>query len=282
MAQQGWKSRSRRLRWRIGRALYQAARGDVPNDINTNGEKKLIADVVKAMADGRTPATALDVGANRGEWSRELLDQAARHGVGGVRVLAFEPVPSTAERLRSNIGQREGFTLVDRALCERQGRARMAVSDDPTSSGGTNALIPGEGSADGTSEIEVQLDTLTNIFDEFAVDRAGIVKCDAEGFDPFVIDGARALLEAGRIDVMQFEYNHRWVGTRRFLRDIFDAIEGLPYILCGITPEGLEQFAQWHPELERFIERNYALVHENAVSWLPIHHGTFDISNTYA
>ncbi|MEO1922377.1 MAG: FkbM family methyltransferase [Sphingomonadaceae bacterium] len=262
--------------------LYKSARGDVPNDMMTNGELKLVAHVVDAMAEGLTPTIALDVGANRGEWSREVLDQSVRYGLEGVRVLAFEPVPATTEQLRANIGEREGVTIIDRALGERRGTARMAVSNDVHSSGGTNALIMREGFAGNDEEIEVLLDTLTSIFDEFGIDRAAIVKCDAEGFDPFVIDGARPLLDQGRIDILQFEYNHRWVGTRRFLQDIFAISEETPYAVCGITPNGLERFESWHFELESFFERNYALIHKDAANWLPIHFGRFDATNSYA
>ena len=286
MTQEELSLRLRRWRWRIGRALYKSARGDVPNEMRTNGELKLVGDVVRAMADGHLPPVALDVGANRGEWSREVLDQANRHGVTDMRLLAFEPVPGTAERLRTSIGHRKGVTLLDRALCERQGTARMAVSSAEGSSGGTNALVAATATgttADAThDEIEVRLDTLAHIFDEFGIERAGVVKCDAEGFDPFVIDGAARLLAEGRIGVLQFEYNHRWVATRRFLKDVFDTVDGLPYIVCGLRPDGLERFDSWHYELESFFERNYVLVRDDLAKFLPIHTGTFDATNSYA
>lgn len=108
------------------------------------------------------------------------------------------------------------------------------------------------------------------------------MKCDTEGHDLSVLQGAYPLLAAARIDIMQFEYNHRWVYSRAFLKDVFKLIEGLDYILVRIDPDNFRVFETWHPELDRFFQSNYALVHKRTFEWLPLCWGSFDQSNTYA
>lgn len=97
-----------------------------------------------------------------------------------------------------------------------------------------------------------------------------------------MILGAQGALAAGRIDVLQFEYNHRWVLCRAFLKDVFDIIEGLPYNLARIDRTPLTVFDAWHPELDRFFQSNYALVHDRALGRFPVHRGNFEGANTYA
>lgn len=88
-------------------------------------------------------------------------------------------------------------------------------------------------------------------------------------------------MQEGRIGVLQFEYNHCWIVTRSFLQDVFKIIEGSPYRLCKIGPQGLECHEKWHRELEAFVEVNFALVREDLLQPLEVLHGTFDSYNTY-
>ena len=94
-----------------------------------------------------------------------------------------------------------------------------------------------------------------------------------------VIRGALPLLQTGRISVLQFEYNHRWAFSRNFLRDVFVAVENLPYKVTKLQTNTLLMFEEWHPELEKFFEGNYALIHKDALGWFPIKKAGFDKNN---
>ena len=50
------------------------------------------------------------------------------------------------------------------------------------------------------------------------------------------------LLAAARIDVFQFEYNHRWVYGRSFLKDVFDLAAGLEYQVGKVRVRTVELF----------------------------------------
>jgi hypothetical protein len=95
-----------------------------------------------------------------------------------------------------------------------------------------------------------------------------------------VIAGALPLLVEERISVLQFEYNHRWIQARHFLRDAFQAVEGLPYRVAKLQGDRLLVFESWHHELEKFFEGNYALVHERAMPWFPVDRLHWDRFNT--
>jgi hypothetical protein len=82
-----------------------------------------------------------------------------------------------------------------------------------------------------------------------------------------VLQGAEQLLRSRRIGVVQFEYNHRWVHSRHFLKDAFDLAVPLGYDVGKVTPTALEFYPRWHFELETFREANFVLTTEATRQW---------------
>ena len=97
-----------------------------------------------------------------------------------------------------------------------------------------------------------------------------------------VIIGALPLLKHGKIAVLQFEYNHRWIFSRHFLKDVFDAVEGLPYKVGKICPNHIEIYEKWYPENERFFEANYVLLRNDSIAWFDTRLCRLDVNNTLA
>jgi hypothetical protein len=114
------------------------------------------------------------------------------------------------------------------------------------------------------------------------IETVHLFKSDTEGHDLDVMLGSSTLLKEGKIWVFQFEYNHRWVYSRHFLKDVFDFTESLPYNVGKLTPEGLEIFERWDPELERFFEGNYVLIRQDVMPMFTHRMVTLDAHNTYA
>ncbi len=96
-----------------------------------------------------------------------------------------------------------------------------------------------------------------------------------------VLFGIQGLIESERILVIQFEYNLRWIYSRHYLKDVFDFISGHPYKIGKITSETIEVYERWHPELEKFFEGNYLLIHQKSLKWFDLMEGSFDEYNTY-
>ena len=259
------------------------ARGeDLTGNMASNGEAALQRAVFEGLAD-RPFVQVVDIGANRGAWTLSLLQQAApqRRTAARLRVDLFEPVPSTRDVLSTAMrtsGHAAYTHIHAAALSDTTGSSRMARLTD---TGGTNTLHADDRAVSPPGKwIDVSLTTLDIFCRDHAIDRIHLAKCDAEGHDPQILRGALPLLCAGRIDVFQFEYNHCWVFARAFLRDVFALIDGLPYALARVTARGIEVHDAWHPELERFFQANYALVHCDALRWFAVRKGVFTNANT--
>jgi FkbM family methyltransferase len=246
----------------------------------TNGEAYVQSSVLSNTTLSSGALTVFDVGANIGEWTQSFLEQLPEMRLRTTRIFLFEPVPSTYARLRANLDGIAPNTLARAfklAVSDAAGSTEMAVFSEE---GGTNSL---EFDAITSAEVvKVERVDLTTFCETHDVQHIHLLKCDTEGHDSLVLKGALGLLRAGRIDIAQFEYNHRWIHARAFLKDVFDLVVGLPYNIARVCPHHIEIFEAWHPEMERFFEGNYLLVREPSLKWFDARLGRFDASNTYA
>lgn len=245
----------RRLLGRTGRYLLNAARLDGLGDrFEINGEAEVQDAVVRASSPD--PLVVLDVGANVGNWSKALVERCAR-AQRKLTLHAFEPSASTFETLKRNAASWGGEAQVGihrLALSNRTGTAEFhSVGENK----GRNSLheIPGESRPEGW----IELKTLDAFAAEQGLEHIDLVKVDAEGHDFFVIQGARKLLEDGRIRSLQFEYTWRWIHSRTYLRDVFEFLAGKPYALGKITPQGIEYYPRWEWKLETYVGGNYLI-----------------------
>ena len=102
--------------------------------------------------------------------------------------------------------------------------------------------------------------TLDDFLGQRQVHRIAFAKIDVEGSDALVLKGARRTLAAGQIELLQFEYNWRWLLNSMSLRAVFDMVDGMPYRVGKLAGKTLLLFERWHFELDRFFESNYVLV----------------------
>lgn len=234
---------------RMARLVTNEVRLDGGNEIETNGEQ-----VVQRVARTAEHPVIFDVGTHEGEWASSLLEQPGSQPI----VHCFEPSTITIARARGALGLRA--TIHQLALSDHVGTAKLHVVHEGA---GSNSLVEfaDKGRPSGRTEA-VRLSTVADVAAEAGIERITLLKIDAEGHDLAVIRGAMPLLEARAIDLVQFEYNHRWIDARAFLLDAFEAFQPIGYELGKVTPRGIEKYETWHQELETFREGNY-------LAWLP-------------
>ncbi|HEY3488864.1 MAG TPA: FkbM family methyltransferase [Candidatus Deferrimicrobiaceae bacterium] len=270
--------------WRLGRGLYMQARGDVANNIRSNGELMVQRSVLggwRTRAAAAERLVVFDVGANVGDWSACLRDEIRDPRERSLLLLhLFEPVPHTFERLRgrlANSGAGIDLRFNPLALSSAEGAEKMYVRGFD----GSNSIHPDTNEGE-TQSIDISRVTATRFCADHGIGRIHLLKCDTEGHDMEVVAGALPLLRTGAIRVLQFEYNYRWIFSRHYLKDVFDAVEGLPYRIGRIHPDHVDLYSCWHPEMERFFEANYLIVHDSALPWFQTREVVPDRYNTLA
>ncbi len=198
----------------------------------------------------------LDVGANRGDWSRALL---AKRGASPLRLIAFEPSPEHETTLAA-IGDPR-FEYQMKAVSSTVGEATLHF-DAP---GSVNASlvkrdldhinIPFDGSQ------TVPTTTIDAIVDGAGLERIDFVKIDVEGHELAVLEGAAQSLSHGLIRALSFEFGGGNVDTRTFLRDFWTLLTGYGFDIHLSTPWfGLVKINRYHSSLESFETTIYVAV----------------------
>ena len=258
------RAAGRRTVVRTARYVLSRARLDYPNDLSTNGESALQHWILRLSQAGEQIHVA-DVGANVGRWSESMLAAASKGGrETDLRLYAFEPDSRAFARLTEALDGRAA-SLSKMALSDRQGTSLFYIV---APAAGTNSLYPVP-EANPVTQENVVTTTLDSYAEQSGVARFALVKIDAEGHDLAVLRGARTLLAEHRIAVAQFEYNHRWVVARLFLRDAFESCWRSATGSASSPRVGWEFYPSWAADLETFVEGNYLACDPEVVAELP-------------
>lgn len=252
----------RRQLIRASRFVLNYARRDGPNDIARNGELMVQRHVLGAAGDH---AVVFDVGANLGQWSTHLIGQCT----GMLDLHVFEPATECIAPLRELLqsGSSITITINQEAVSAQEGTATL---HKPHEHAGSSSLHEGSLTGlDGQLQQSVRTRTLDTYSGERNIAQIDLLKVDAEGHDYLVLLGAIGLLERGAIDLVQFEYNHRWISARHYLKDVFELVTAVGYRVGKVTPAGIEWYPNWIPQLETFIEGNYVAALPPIASLLP-------------
>jgi FkbM family methyltransferase len=174
--------------------------------------------ILDSISGIRKRKSAIDIGANRGDYSIAL----ARHFD---RVTAFEPDPATFSVLENNIRSVRAteVTPINAAVSDRDGQVTFYRDLRPEwggVAGSVYVLHPLEGQ---TEEIRVPCLTL----DSYCTPRdlsPDFIKIDVEGHEPAVISGAWQTISRHR-PLLVFEFWEDWF--HRGFKEIFIALDAL-------------------------------------------------------
>jgi FkbM family methyltransferase len=260
-----WHALGRRNLVRLARFLNNESRLDVNNNPATNGETMVQSTVLENLKHNDS-ICIFDVGANIGTWTRSLFEQTGSSA--SLIVHAFEPCADTYSTLTSNLHtwNLSGNIKSSRLALSSSIGKRPFFSLGPNI--GANSLSPPTDSTEHTVE-QVQAETIDNYCLRNNISHIDLIKIDTEGHDMEVIYGGNNMLASGAIDILQFEYNYRWIDSRHFLRDAFEFLLPLGFIIGKITPRGIEFYPDWDHELETFIEANYLAVKQSLRNIFP-------------
>lgn len=199
--------------------------GGTSNSI-TNGENFLI----KAL--GTRIKFFCDVGANVGDWSQECLAHSPNaHGV------LFEPSLDCVEQLILRY-KSSNITIHQTAVSNYIGKASFQQQENcGTGSSFSNGYI----NKDKSIETQVNVLTLDYAFTNNN-QLINFLKIDTEGYDMFVLEGAKTLLENKRIEIIQFEYNSLWEYSGRTLSIALNFLQSFSFKVFILRKDGLYDF----------------------------------------
>jgi FkbM family methyltransferase len=184
--------------------------------------------------------TVVDVGSNHGLFSLE-----AAHFVGpSGRIHAFEPAPRTRERLVENlrVNELEGLVRVfPHALGECPAMARLRVHHEMS---GLNSLaqediVWNRERLPADELVDVPVATLDDHAEATGLGVIDFLKIDVEGFELFVLRGARKRLSGRLVRWIMLEVGDQTCASARVdPSQILDELTSRRYALHAINPDG--------------------------------------------
>jgi FkbM family methyltransferase len=179
---------------------------------------------------GFAPTCIFDIGANVGQTVAEIRSVWPH-----APVHSFEPVSATFAMLEAATASDPATTAHRLAFGARPGRANMTAR--PGTGSVQNRILPAGGHAGGTPLEEVEVVAGDSFCDAHGIDRIGILKIDAEGYDLDVLVGFRGMLADRRIDYVVVECgvsprNRQHVPLHRLSEFVF----AMGYGLLGLFP----------------------------------------------
>jgi FkbM family methyltransferase len=145
---------------------------------------------------GFAPKHILDVGANRGNWTRTALKHFP-----DARYTLVEPQDHLKSHIQDLLNRGNKIQWINAGASDKSGTMSLNLSQRDDSA--TLVLTDRHGHSTGTQQITVPVKTLDEIVASIGAPLPDMVKIDAEGFDLKVLAGASDLL--GKTDIFLVE-----------------------------------------------------------------------------
>jgi FkbM family methyltransferase len=198
----------------------------------------------------------IDVSANKGLYSQELLSQYASSLTA---LHLFEPSKELTENFLKFADSR--VRVNNFALSDLSGSATLYKV---AGYAGLNSLTKRrldhfEVSMDHVEEIQkITLDEYTS---RHNIERIDLLKIDVEGHELDVLKGAKLNLEGSRIKCIQFEFGGCNIDTRVFFQDFWYLLNSeYGYQIYRITPLGIKHIKKYTELDEIFLTTNFLAV----------------------
>jgi FkbM family methyltransferase len=182
---------------------------------DTNGERWLLT----LMDDD---PVAFDVGFHDGASTGEILRARPKAQVKG-----FDPSRFALQCYEKNFISDKRIAFENQGLSSEPGELEFHDYQNMC-----NSLAPRKEMWGQTLTIyKVPITTVDKFCAERGIDRINLMKIDAEGYDLSVLEGARELLTNQGVDLFMFEFASGWSASKRYLWEVHEYFEALPYRL---------------------------------------------------
>lgn len=186
---------------------------------------------IKEILANANPKLCIDVGANIGEYTKEILENTES------RVIAFEPVPTTFEKLR-----KETESYIDRITYENIGVGAINeeliihFNSDASAHASFSEEVKQINYVTNEEKISVPVVTLDSYFRDNNITQVDFIKIDTEGFESEVFKGAERIFAELKPKFIQIEFNWHQLFRNTSLHYFSQKLQG--YDMYQLIPNG--------------------------------------------
>ncbi len=172
-----------------------------------------------------------DIGANVGHYSKELVKYFPNS-----KIYAFEPVSENIIAYKKLHGTNKNIELIPWGLGKEDSKEMIYYPKFKGASSLASIHNVFRNNEDLRGE-EIHLIKLNDFCKQRNINKIDFMKIDVEGNELSVLQGAKRLIEEGKIKIIQFEFNWINVYSKVFMEDFRELLKD--YDLYRLLPRGL-------------------------------------------
>ena len=203
---------------------------------------------------GTEPKLVLDIGANKGHWTKYLLDEFP-----STVVHAFEPQPVCAQALEERFSGSSNVSIYRNAVSNSVATLSLFFDFEGSGLASLSKRKLEHLGIDFSKSVEVKTVVLDDFLAARSIGQIDIVKIDVEGHELAVFKGMEQVLAGTEPPkVIQFEFGGCNIDTRTFFRDFY-LLFSEQYEIHRQTPFGLMLIDKYRETDECFRTTNFFL-----------------------
>lgn len=203
---------------------------------------------------GTDPKLVLDIGANKGHWTKAVLTHFPT-----TVVHAFEPQPVCARDLEELYRGNANVSIHRNAVSNTEASLSLYFDFEGSGLASLSKRELSHLGIDFSKSVKVETLVLDQFFLANHIGQIDILKIDVEGHELAVFDGMKAMLTGCTPPrVIQFEFGGCNIETRTFFRDFYQLFSN-QYNIHRQTPIGLTRINRYRETDECFRTTNFFL-----------------------
>lgn len=228
-----------------GKAFFSRRLGEYNLNPWTNGEYNIVDKLVSSWN------IVFDAGACKGEWSQYVMNKSKFP----LQIFMFEPSPVNYKYLKKKFSDKNNVHIYDYALSNSNVTAPFYFESKLS---GSNALYYHPQNK-GFKQTRVRCVKLDDFIKRKKIQKIDFLKMDIEGAEVPAIQGCIEVLQKGKIEFLQIEYNKTWITAGYKLLEVFDLLKDTDMEVFRIAPKKLIHLSEYDIHLENFNPSNLLL-----------------------
>lgn len=202
-------------------------------------------------------AVIFDVGANKGEYTANFIQLMDKNSI---KLYLFEPLAEAVKFLNNRFSKNTSIKISHRALGDREDMVKIYY-DGNSSELGTlyKNKLSGIDEIQKSGSQTTQVTTIDLFCVKEKIAKIHFLKIDTEGHELRVLEGAKKMMNEGKIDYIQFEFGGTMIHSRTFFSEIFALLHD-KYKIYRILQDGLREITHCNETNEIFVTINFLAV----------------------
>jgi len=213
----------------------------------------------KLSASGKRDGLVLfDVGANIGDYTLLLNEVFGSNA----QIHSFEPSAKTYNKLTQNLEGKTKSLSYNFGLGDKNFRTVLYTDKDESGLASVFKRKLDHYNIDMNQSEDIEIKTLDSFCSEKNIKHINFLKLDVEGNEKKVIEGAKEMINAGKIDFIQFEFGGTSIDARTYFQDYYYLLHQ-GYQIYRIVKDGVYPIAEYSEVFETFLPTNFLAQRRN-------------------